>query len=104
MDVSRTDIDNKAFFTVKGRLDTSTVDKFREVANAVPIPEGDIMIDARELKYISSAGLREFLTLSKIAKKNGAEVRLDNVSPGVMEILEVTGFDALLTINSTSNA
>ena len=53
-----------------------------------------LQLDAEKLEYISSAGLRVLL---KIWKTQGC-LRMINVSRGVYEILEVTGFLDLLDI------
>ena len=51
-------------------------------------------IDAAELEYISSAGLRVLLKL----RKEAGEVTVTNVSPEVYEILDVTGFTSILNV------
>ena len=52
--------------------------------------------DARDLAYISSAGLR---VLMKVRRQAGSPVPVYNVSPEVYEILEVTGFTDLLDVH-----
>ena len=56
--------------------------------------EGELSIDAGELCYISSAGLRVLLKLCQKQK----HVEVMNVSPEVYDILEVTGFTDLLDV------
>ena len=53
-----------------------------------------LVLDARDLEYISSAGLRILLRLMK-AKKNP---RLINASSEVYEILETTGFTEMMEV------
>ena len=54
----------------------------------------EVILDAKNLDYISSAGLRILLRLMKSGKK----VRLVNVSSEVYEILEITGFTEMLPV------
>lgn len=54
----------------------------------------EVTLDADELKYISSAGLRVLLK----CKKKWINVSVKNVSPDVFEIFETTGFTELLNI------
>ena len=54
----------------------------------------DVVIDAEELEYISSAGLRVILRL----KKAIADTSLINVSPEVYDILDVTGFTEMMSV------
>ena len=49
------------------------------------------------LQYVSSAGLRVFLSAQKVMNKQG-DMTLRNVSPEIMEIFEVTGFVDILNI------
>ena len=55
------------------------------------------MLDFEKVEYISSAGLRVLLTAHKSMSKKGG-MKLINVSEDIMEILEVTGFNDILTI------
>ncbi len=55
----------------------------------------DVIIDVKDLLYISSAGLRVLVMVKTTIGRNGA-LRLRNVSPEVKEMLEVTGFSSVL--------
>lgn len=48
--------------------------------------------------YVSSAGLRAFLTAQKYANKNEIDMSLCNIAEAVMEVLEMTGFIDILTV------
>ena len=58
-------------------------------------PCDSIELDCDQLKYASSAGLRVLLT---IRKSLTGELRMKNVAPTVMEVLEITGFADILII------
>ena len=55
----------------------------------------DIVIDAENLEYISSAGLR---VLMKLRKKINKPLSVINVSRDIYEIFETTGFTELLDV------
>ena len=55
----------------------------------------DLTIDAENLTYISSAGLRVLL---KAKKKLGGQLVVENVNLEVFEILDMTGFTQILTV------
>ena len=57
-------------------------------------PSGMLFLDAEELEYISSAGLRIVLRLLK----SGRKPQMINVSPAVYEILDVTGFAEMMPV------
>ena len=82
---------------LSGQLDTLTsVDLEKEIA---PILQGEaqtVVLDGAELT--SSAGLRLLLTLQKGMKNKGGSFRLKNIQNEIMEILNITGFSHILTI------
>ncbi|MBQ1711950.1 MAG: STAS domain-containing protein, partial [Firmicutes bacterium] len=53
-----------------------------------------VTVDCSSLSYVSSAGLRVILRL----KKAVADTSLINVSPEVYDILDVTGFTEMMTV------
>lgn len=80
---------------VRGRVDSQNCQEFESEIMGVCNPGEDVRIDASELSYISSAGLRVLMKLKKSIK---AEVTIENVSPEIYEILEVTGFTEILKV------
>ena len=80
-----------------GRIDASNADAFeQELTEAVSAhPGAEPVLDASELEYISSAGLRVLLRMKKSAK---GKVTVRNVSPEVYEIFQVTGFTEMLNV------
>ena len=56
-----------------------------------------LVIDAENLKYISSAGLRVILKSQKLMNTQGV-MKLTHVNETIMEIFDITGFADILTI------
>lgn len=85
--------------SLSGQLDTLTsIDLEKEIA---PILQGEaqtVVLDGAELTYISSAGLRLLLILQKGMKAKGGNFRLRNIQKDIMDILNITGFSSILTI------
>ena len=79
------------------RVDSTNAAEFeKEAMAAVSANPGlEIELDAQDLEYISSAGLRVLMKLRKLAKK---AFPVENVSPEVYDIFEVTGFTELLDV------
>ena len=84
-------------FTLEGRLDTTTAPQLEEEIKSSVTGVTELYFDVNALEYISSAGLRVLLAAQKIMNKQGKMV-VKNVSEEVNEILEVTGFSDILTI------
>ena len=77
-------------YQIKGKIDSTNAAEFEKEIMAAQPKE----IDASQLKYISSAGLRVLL---KPAKTVG-DVTVNNVSSEVYEIFDVTGFTEILNV------
>ena len=80
---------------VAGRLDTITAPMLDKTINEDIPGVKNLILDIKDVAYISSAGLRVLLTLRKSIP---GELTLRNVDPSVMEVLEITGFVDILTI------
>lgn len=94
----RTEMNDKTLnLYLEGRIDSNNAAKIdSEIAEAIAAnPGAEIAIDAENLEYISSAGLRVLMKLRKQAKE---VLPMLNVSPEVYEIFEVTGFTELFDV------
>lgn len=78
-----------------GRLDTVTAPELHAVITDNLEDMDNIVIDCTALSYISSAGLRVLLTARKSIQ---GELVLKNVDSSVREVLEITGFVDILTV------
>lgn len=80
-----------------GRLDTTTAPDLEKVANTQLDGVKNLVLDMKELKYVSSAGLRVILSIQKKMNVQG-NLKLTNVCDEIKEVLEITGFTSFLTI------
>lgn len=82
---------------LKERIDSFNAEEVKEELLTLRgnSPVGELILDAKNLEYISSAGLRVLLMLSK--KENNLKVV--NVSNQVYDIFEMTGFTQFLKID-----
>ena len=86
-----------AELVLKGRLDGVTSEEAGKIFARVVERFDDLVIDMKDVDYISSAGLRVFLnTFIALNNKNGT-MKLKNVDKNVMEVFEITGFTGLYT-------
>ena len=82
---------------VVGRLDTITAPVLEKTINENVENIQELVLDFNGLEYISSAGLRVLLGAQKKMKQIGT-MKLTNVCEEVMDVLEMTGFADILTI------
>ncbi len=81
---------------VKGYLDTVSAESFLNFVNEMPDDDTrHVVVDCEGLEYISSSGLRVFITLLKKAQKNGGNVEVKNLNSTVKEIFDMTDFSSL---------
>ncbi len=78
---------------LEGSLDTSVAPEAEKALIPLSESEGkDIILDCTGLTYISSAGLRLFLSILKTAEEKGQHVYVANVSEAVRNVFNITGF------------
>ena len=89
--------DTAVTLRISGRLDTTTAPELETAVNAIPSDVKDLTLDMAEVTYISSAGLRVLLGAQKKMSRIGS-MKLTGVCEAVMDVLEITGFADILTI------
>ena len=84
---------------VSGRLDTpAAVKAQKEIAPLLENADKEILLDCTPLEYISSSGLRLFLTIRKEAAAKGGKVIIANINDEIRTVFTMTGFFNLLEI------
>ena len=82
---------------IAGRLDTITAPALEKAINEDIGDAKNLVLDIKNLEYISSAGLRVILGAQKKMKRIGS-MKVINVCDAVMEVFEMTGFADILVI------
>lgn len=57
-----------------------------------------LVADLRGVDYTSSAGLRALLATMKETRVQGGDLRLSNVTPHVLKVLELSGFTSIMKL------
>ena len=89
--------EGEATLTLCGRLDTAVSMKVSSDIEQLLATAGTIQrltIDAGQLEYISSSGLRILLTLAKRFK----QFRIVEVNPEIYDVLNMTGFTKIMSV------
>ena len=87
--------------SLQGRLDTATAPQMEAELKKDMEEVTRLILDMRELEYLSSAGLRVILKAQKMMGKRGGMV-VRHVNETIMEVFELTGFSDILTIEQES--
>ena len=98
MTINKTAEGGKLTIALEGRLDTNTAPQLEAELKRSVSGVTELVLDFTGLEYISSAGLRVLLAAAqKVMNKQGKMV-LRGVNGTIMEVLEITGFVDILTI------
>ena len=81
-----------------GRLDTMAAQEIAPQMEELKNADGTVVLDCSELSYISSSGLRIFLTLRKAAVEKGSRIIISNIGNDIRTVFMMTGFLNLLEI------
>ena len=85
----------------EGRLDTpAAVKAQQEVEPLIENADKTIILDCTNLEYISSSGLRLFLTSRKEAGSKGGKVIIENINEDIRKVFMMTGFFNLFEIRN----
>ena len=87
---------------VRGRIDTITAPDFEKIITEIMEGENtSLLLDCGELEYISSAGLRSILVISKKLKLKGLFVYFSCLQGNVKEVFNISGFGSIFKIFNT---
>ena len=85
----------------EGRLDTpAAVKAQQEITPLLENADKTIILDCTNLEYISSSGLRLFLTLRKETGAKGGKVIIENINEELRKVFMMTGFFNLFEIRN----
>lgn len=89
-------MDKTVHIKLDGRIDSGNAEDVKESLMEQLADENgsSVVIDAENLEYISSAGLRVILQI----RKNHEDFHIINVNPEVYEIFDMTGFTEMMEI------
>ena len=89
-------------YRLNGRLDSNTSQGFeKKIFHAIDNGSKSMIIDFKNLDYISSAGLRVILKATKALKREEGTILLCDMQDYVKEVFEIAGFDSFLSIVGT---
>ncbi|MCI6503217.1 MAG: STAS domain-containing protein [Prevotella sp.] len=96
MKLEITQNENSITGILEGRLDTAASQQF--ATDMMPLLDNadkHIILDCEKLEFISSSGLRLFLSLRKATISKGGDVTIKGVTPEIKQVFTITGFYSL---------
>ena len=102
MEIYQSKEDDCITLTIDGELDASSCSVLDEsIQQVVNDNENRIIVDCKQLAYISSAGLGVFLSYLQEFSENDIRMILFNMNPQVKEVFRILGLDNLIKIVPT---
>ena len=99
MKTTITTTENQVIAKFTGRLDTAAaVTVAEEVKPLFEVIGKEIILDCSELEYISSSGLRIFLSIRKEAAAHSSKVIVRSINVDIRQVFVMTGFISLFEI------
>ena len=87
---------------VEGRVDSSSASYLGQTLTESLESGGTrLVVDLKDVDYVSSAGLREFVSALKKAQQDEGDLRLASPSDRVREVLQLSGLDSILSVYDT---
>lgn len=106
MDLQTRTENNATIIAISGRLDAVTAPEYEKRIREM-IDSGTIsfVVDFEQVDYISSAGLRALLLMTKLLNAKDGRVCLANVKGNVRSVFDMCGFCAVFKMeNSVAEA
>ena len=97
--IAQRETDNVSVLELKGYLDAHTAPKLEEAFQGLlKVERYNIVVNCKDLSYISSAGLGVFMAYIEDMRKNKGDIKLTNLSPKVYNVFDLLGFPLLYEI------
>ena len=105
MTIEQKQVAGQVVFLVSGRMDAESAPDFEEKCRAC-IAEGvtGLVVDLGELAYVSSMGLRSFISIAKVLQQKGGALRICRLKGLVKQVFEITGLLQLFRVYESVEA
>lgn len=90
--------DEELQLNISGKIDTITATDFQKTVLTSFQKSNKVILNFKDVTYISSAGLRALVLGEKTAVSKGGSMKLINTNDSIMDILRITGMDKMLNI------
>lgn len=91
--------------SIGGRMDAVTTPEIeKKLAGLVDAGERKVVVDLKDLGYISSAGLRGLLATAKKLKAAQGEIAFANLQGPVKDVFEISGFYSIFKVFDSVSA
>jgi len=98
-EVDRREDSDITILYIKGYLDAHTAPKLeKEFQNLISEQKYKIVVNFKELNYISSAGLGVFMGFIETVREGNGDIKLAEMNPKIFRVFDLLGFPTLYDI------
>ncbi|NIR48874.1 STAS domain-containing protein [candidate division KSB1 bacterium] len=98
-EVARSENGDISILYIKGYLDAHTAqDLENQFQQLIDDKKYNIVVNFKDLNYISSAGLGVFMGFIEDIRKNGGDIKMTNMKPKIYRVFDLLGFPTLYDI------
>lgn len=91
--------------SIEGRVDgLAAPDLEKRIATGVERGDVRVLLDCGGMEYVSSAGLRAFLTSARKCQQSGGQLLICALQPDCKSVIEASGFDTIIDCHDTREA
>jgi anti-anti-sigma factor len=84
----------------EGRINVLTADGFHgDTLRVIAGTTHDVIIDATGVTYLSTAGIRAFLLVSRRLAASNRRLHICNLKPYIIDVFKIIGFDNVIPIH-----
>lgn len=104
MEISQEKVNDIAVVSLKGRLNVTTTAELEQVfTKLLEEKQTKVLVECRELEYISSAGIARPSYGRETIQKDFGEIALAGLSQNVKQVFEISGFTSIFPIYTTQD-
>lgn len=98
-EIARKDNQQVAILYLRGYLDAHTAPEFEKMLQKLMDEKKyQIIVNFKELNYISSAGLGVFMGYIEDIRNHTGDIKLSNMNPKIYRVFDLLGFPSLFEI------
>jgi len=99
MEIVKRQVNDVLVIAPHGNLDFNNATGFQETVTSL-IDDGvqKVLIDFSNLSFISSAGLRVLIVLTKLLQQKRGALALSSMNEQILEVFSISGFNKLFSV------
>lgn len=105
MNITSQTTPERIVISIEGRIDTTNYGEFENSVNKIlENRASEVVLDCKGLSYISSSGLRVFLSMHKKMLGTDGRLVLKSLQPSIKEIFDISGFSSIFNIDKSESS